>query len=98
MSNENLKSPIADKPADKLTRIPVRQIFWNTAQTNMDHAGSSQTSNTKMFAEPANVPSKWKAVFLPAWQHIELTYIAGQGASPVVEMIPIHKVLRWIAE
>lgn len=90
MSNEPSKSPTADK---QLTRIPVRQIFWKG--NSKDHAGASQISNTKCFAEPIGVPSKWSAVYIPAWQHIELTFVAGQGATAVVEMIPIADVGRW---
>lgn len=87
MSNE---TPVDKKPPQ--TRIPVSHIYW---ADHTDHAGAGQVSNTKCGQDPPGVAKYWMAVFIPAIQHIELTFVSGVNAIPIIEMIPIMHVKRW---
>lgn len=98
MSDENKtandKRAAAALPSGALTRIPVTQIFW---AENIDlPGGHGQVSNTKCEPPKHDSDRYFTCDFIPAWQVLELAYIAGKDSQPIVSRIPIAHVRRFV--
>lgn len=93
------KRPAPPARDDKLTRIPVRHVYFDDSMTFPDiGSGYSTLSNLKCYAEPVNATRYVLCEWIPAWQMFEFTFHMGGREEPRVRFVSAAHVRSWQRE
>ncbi len=84
---------------DKLTRVPVRHVYFDDSMTFPDiGSGYSTLSNLKCYRESDNASRYVLCEWIPAWQTFEFTFFMGGKEEPRVRYVTAAHVKSWQRE
>jgi len=89
----------APRHDEKLTRIPVRHVYFDDSMTFPDiGSGYSTLSNLKCYPESANATRYVLCDWIPSWQMFEFTFHMGGKDEPRIRFVSATHVKSWQRE
>lgn len=86
-------------PPDKLTRVPVRHVYFHDEMTFPDMgSGYSTLSNMKCYRETESQTRFAFCDWVPAWQQFEFTFYTGPRDEPKVRYVGVSRIKSWARE
>lgn len=84
---------------DRLTRVPVRHVYFHDSMTFPGIASAYSTiSNLACYPNPPNATTYVLCDWIPAWQSFEFTFHTGGRDEPRSRFVPAAHVHSWQRE